>query len=360
MCNILNKFIIFCIFTYMNIRYILLIILVCVCVLCTVELSIFRQQINTKIMEQNTILYIKNAGVSVGIAPHLGGTIVFVSKNNSANILQSNDSLWHNQIDVTAETDFYPLQGHTVWVGPQSHWWIQQTVNSKRKTEKAMWPPDPFITLGKYHILSQNEWSVTLQSPHSDVWGITMQKEIAVNPDGSVFIQVTLINSSQDILAWDIWYNTRMPGYSKAYVKTRKDHVRVVPVINDTSAEMPYTFVEDYFTYCPQAPKNTLSRSSKAFIYPEMPVMYAFTPTHMLSISFEKHLAKEIHPEQGLVELYSHTEQDSAHALLELEYHSKYSHIGPGDFIQAWEVWTIEEYNGDNTESSHISFIKSL
>lgn len=311
-------------------------------------------------MNNQNIVYIKNAGITVGVLPHLGGTIVFLSKNNSPNILKSDSLLWNSELSITAYSDFFPLQGHTVWVGPQSQWWMQQSVHSKRKAEQAPWPPDPYITLGAYSISMQNEWSITLQSPHSEVWGVTMEKQIAVNPDGSVFVQVTLINSSQDIVAWDIWHNTRMPGYAKAYVQASKEHVRVVPVVNDTSDQMPYGFVGDYFTYRPQAPLTTKTLSSKAFIYPNMPVMYAFTPTHMLSISFEKHIANEIHNEQALVELYSHTQKTESEALLELEYHSKYTQIIPGDSIQSWEVWTIEDYSGEQTEASHISFINSL
>jgi len=344
----------------MNIRYILLIILCGIAAVITVVCYNFTPCINNKKMNSKSIVYIENAGVRVGVLPHLGGTIVFLSKDNSPNMIKSDSALWNTVLDISEHTDFFPIQGHTVWVGPQSQWWMQQSVHSSRKAEQALWPPDPYITLGAYTVLTQNEWSVSLTSQHSDVWGVTMEKEIAVNPDGSVFVQVTLINSSQDIVSWDIWHNTRMHGYSKAYVQARKEHVRVVPVRNDTCTDMPYGFVNDYFTYKPQQPDSTTSRASKVFIYPELPVMYAFTPTHMLSISFEKHVKNQIHPEQGLVELYTSTEESQEHALLELEYHSAYSHIGPGDSIQAWEVWNIEEYAGEQTEQAHVSFIQSL
>jgi len=123
---------------------------------------------------------------------------------------------------------------------------------------------------------------------------------------------------------------------------------------------MPFEFKDGYFTFLPEKPPIEYSeRNSKAFIYPEEPVIYAFSKNHMLSISFEKHLEHEIHPEQGLVELYNHTEQNSSNALLELEYHSSYQTIFPGDIMQAWEVWMIEEYNGKQTQEEHLHFIQT-
>lgn len=344
----------------MKIRYILLIILFGVSVCGIIVFCIFNQYKNDSGMSTKEIIYIENAGVRVGVLPHMGATIVYLSKDNSPNILKSDSSLWNTKLTIDEHTDFFPIQGHTVWLGPQSQWWMQQSVHDSHKKEQSMWPPDPYITLGTYTVCMQNEWSVTLKSPHSPVWGVTMEKQIAVNPDGSVFVQVTVVNTSNDIVAWDIWHNTRMPGYTKAYVQAKPNKVRVVPVLNDTSAEMPHGFVEDFFTYRPQQPTLTNTRSSKAFIYPIMPIMYAFTPTHVLTISFENHGASDIHKEQGLVELYSATESQETQALLELEYHSKYSHIVPGDSIQAWEVWTIDNYSGEHTEQAHVSCIKSL
>lgn len=312
-------------------------------------------------MNNENLHYISNSDVTVGVLVKRGGTIVYLSKNKSPNILKSNPQLWAQSIDVNESTDFVPLNGHTIWVGPQSEWWCQQNVNEQRKQEKSGWPPDPIITLGEYTVVSQTEWGIKLQSPESKISGIVIEKEIAVNPDGSVFIQITMINASNEVKSWDIWHNTRIPGFSKVYVPTTEKNTKVVPVLNQNSTEMPYGFIDGYFTYKPEMPpKNFSERSSKAFIYPELPNIFAFSNSHMLSISFEKHEKKQIHPEQGLVEIYNHTENSMEQALLELEYHSPYFTMKPNDVQQAWEVWTIEEYSGENTDKKHIQFIKSI
>lgn len=312
-------------------------------------------------MSDSTIMYISNADVRLGIHVKKGGTIIYLSKNNSENLLCANKELWDTSIAVTLDTDFMPLQGHTIWLGPQSEWWTQQNYNLIKKEEKSVWPPCPIITLDEYSVVSSTDWYVKIQSKHSEIWGVTIEKEIAVNPDGSVFIQVTVINTSDSIKSWDIWHNTRVPGYNRAYIKTSNENCKVVPVLNKQSTEMPYNFMRDFFTYEPEPPTQDYSeRSSKAFIYPEEPCIYAFSQNHMLRIAFEKHMKNEIHPEQGLVEIYNHTEHTEKNALLELEYHSPFKKLSPGEQMQAWEVWNVEPYEGDYNQEAHIEFITNL
>ncbi len=314
-------------------------------------------------MENNHIQYISNSDVTVGISAKIGGTIVFVSKANSENILKSDSTLWNPDLrpDITENSDFIPYNGHTVWLGPQSEWWTKQNLNELRKNEKAVWPPDPFITMGEYSIISQNEWSIKLLSPESPISGIYMEKEIAVNPDGSIFVQVSIINSSTENVSWDIWFNTRLSGWNKVYVPALEENCKIVPVLHNSSEEMPYEITNGYFTYLPVAPNaNKNERSSKAFIYPELPIMHAFTKNHVISISFVKHDVSEIHTEQGHVEIYNHTEHNAENALLEMEYHSPYTTLAPGQNLQAWEVWTIEEHNNITNTLEQIEFLNNL
>lgn len=307
------------------------------------------------------LAYIENSGVRVGIATKVGGTIVFLSKNNSANILKSNEEYWQRTEPVTAQTDFTPICGHTIWLGAQSAWWTQQTVNEEKRAAADVWPPDPFCTLGEYSIIEKTDSAITLQSPQSEIWGVVMQKTIAVNPDGSVFIKAAVQNVSNQVLTWDVWFNTRLDGYAKAYVKTTKDHCKVVPVLNENSQEMPFSFIGDYFTYNPCEPeKHKGERSSKAFIYPAEARIFGVTHKHILAISFEKHKSAEIHAEHALAEIYNHTEHSGANALLELEYHSPLVNLQPEETMEAWQVWNIFEYGGENLEQAHVEAIEGL
>ena len=77
------------------------------------------------------VQYISNAGITVGVLPEIGGTIVFVSKDGSSNLIKSNPDLWDikKKPFVNENTDFVPYCGHTVWLGPQKEWWIHQSLN---------------------------------------------------------------------------------------------------------------------------------------------------------------------------------------------------------------------------------------
>ncbi|MCL2327166.1 MAG: DUF4380 domain-containing protein [Bacteroidetes bacterium] len=305
--------------------------------------------------------YIENGGVQVGIATKVGGTIVFLSKNGSPNILKSNEEYWERTEPVTVQTDFAPICGHTIWLGAQSAWWTQQSVNEQKRAIADVWPPDPFCTLGEYSIIEKTKSAITLQSPQSEVWGVVMHKTIAVNPDGSIFIKAAIQNVSNQPLTWDIWFNTRLDGYAKAYVKTTKEHCKVVPVLNENSQEMPFSFVGNYFTYNPCEPETHKGeRSSKAFIYPEESRIFGVTKSHILAISFEFHKAEEIHKEHALAEIYNHTEHSNANALLELEYHSPLVNLQPNEITEAWQVWNIFDYDGENSEQSHINKIQEI
>ena len=45
-------------------------------------------------MKKDIVQYISNADVCVGVIPEIGGTIVFLSKNNSENLIKSDPALW--------------------------------------------------------------------------------------------------------------------------------------------------------------------------------------------------------------------------------------------------------------------------
>lgn len=315
----------------------------------------FKTNINS-IMD-TSLCYIEHGNTKLGIIPQLGGTIVYLSWRGSENLLKANKSLWHTQIKVDATTDFLPLQGHTVWVGAQSAWWAQQDEDPKRKKRGDQWPPDPFLTAGAYTIVQQSAHAITLESQKSPIWGIQIKKEIAINPDGSVYIQATIKNCTHRELQWDVWHNTRLDGYAHAYVKSTKKNIRVESVITKFSCEMPYTIHEDFFSFQPVPPSKSQQRSAKAFIYPTTPDIYAFINNYMLHISCEHISAQAIHPEQALVELYSSTTLREEDALLELETHSQTALLQPQEELQAWQVWNVSAYHGENNIDEHISFL---
>lgn len=325
--------------------------------------SIILQSLILNYYCMSSIVELQNAGISIKISCALGGRIVFLSKDNSENILQSDPELWDdkNKPELSATSDFKAYNGHIVWLGPQCDWWKNQDLNVSRRNEASVWPPDPFIIYGEYTIVEKTDRSIILQSPESPIWGVQLRKEIVINDDGTVYQNVTVTNVSSKTQSWDIWYNTRMNGFCKAYVPitTNSDDVRVILNQLGASDDMPYTTDSGFFSFQPIDPDvNFHDRSSKAFVYPEQNYIVGFSNDKAIKIVFEQHKKEEIHPEQALVEIYNYTDCDEKNALLELEYHSPYKTLAPGDSMQAWEVWEILDYNGTENAEDQIAFIK--
>lgn len=308
-------------------------------------LFVYLTQILKFAMFDSYVQYISNGDVRVGVIPEIGGTIVYLSQGDSPNLIKSNPELWDisKKPIVNENTDFVSYCGHTIWLGPQKEWWIHQSINKEKQTSAADWPPDPYLYIAEYKIIEKTDSAIHLQGPHSPISGITIDKEIAVNPDGSVFIQATVKNTGDKPCAWDVWHNTRFDGMCKMSINATKENIQVVPVLNESSTEMPFSTDNNTFSYIPQKPTlNFKERSSKTFIYPELPEISIETNGKIIQILFEKHKKEEIHPAQGLVEIYNHTEHGEGNDLLEVEYHSPYKKLAVGEKMSAWEVWRVK------------------
>jgi len=309
-------------------------------------------------------LVLSKGSLFIKMLPHIGATIVSLEKGGSGNLLKSDPSLWDDKDipAINAFSDFKQYNGHTIWVGPQKDWWIKQNLNIARRDSAAPWPPDPYMAYGEYTSLRKDSYCTSLESPESPISGITVKKDVAINDDESVFLNTSFTNIIDKPVSWDIWYNTRVDGYSKVFVPVASDKdVRVAPVLSDSSQAMPYEIKNGFFTYNAVAPEKSFQeRSSKSFIYPSRPWMAAFIGNSLLIIRFEHHDRKLIHPEQALVEIYNHTEHDADASLLELEYHSPYQTIKPGGIMEAWEVWKVYENTNAKTDDAKIAYLNEL
>jgi hypothetical protein len=300
----------------------------------------------------------------IKILPHIGATIVSLEKGGSGNLFKSDSSLWDDK-DIpalNAYSDFKAYNGHTIWVGPQSEWWTKQNINTDRRDSAAPWPPDPYMAYGEYTTLRSDKNCISLESPESPISGINVTKEIAINDDETVYLNTAFTNIIDKPISWDIWYNTRIDGYSKVFVPVTSDKdIRVVPVLNAISQEMPYEIKDGFFSYKACVPEVAFKeRRSKTYIYPNRPWIAAFIGNNLLVIRFEHHDRKSIHPEQALVEIFNLTEHNSADALLEMEYHSSYKTIKPGEIMNAWEVWKVYENTDTKTDEAKIAYLNDL
>ncbi len=309
------------------------------------------------------IIGLTNGGTTVGILADVGGRIVSLSYKGSPNLLKSDTALWNEpQKDRPApgfNTEFKAYNGHIVWLGPQGEWWAHQEGNPARKKQKANWPPDPWLIYGKYEILQRTDTSIRMMSPYSEISGLRLEKYVCVQKDGSVLFEAEGINYSRLPVRWDLWLNTRVDGYSAAYVPVKGEpSVRINAGNAGPAATVEYEISRNYFHYLPEEPGNGVQqKNSKALITPSEDWLAAFTGNYCLKITFPLYPPEQTHPQQGMVEIYDHTSHDRSDALMELEYHGPYKTLQPGEHFKTSELWTVWPYRGKNKPSRQMKFL---
>ncbi len=311
------------------------------------------------------VIRLSNHVIAAEITPDIGGRLLSFHLQNKPNFLKVGDAVLTDPDPVvTPEAKNISYFGHEVWVGPQSQWWQQQFVNEERRTAKAIWPPDPYLILAKNKTLDQNALQVILQSPQSPVSGVTIKKTyrlVEENPN-QLKLDVEATNICNTEIAWDIWFNSRVPHLSQVYVPVASmSDVRIAHFSDATYDGLTHSFGDGIF-----ALENTISmqkqgRKGKVFIQPSQGWMAAFRGDQMLLIQFALQAKSAIHPEQGQIELYQeflHAEPEAG--LLELELHAPYKVLSPGASMSATEIWTLLPYGGAGTRDAQIEFLRQL
>lgn len=309
-------------------------------------------------------LALKNNHIRVEATPDIGGRVVHFSRQDAPNFLRIGREV--NDIPepvVNAESNNIGYLGHEMWVGPQSAWWTQQTLNAARRKAKSVWPPDPFLVLSQHDVTQQNDKQIELVGPVSPISGIAFTKRyqlIKERPD-SVRLDVIARNARSTPVSWDIWFNTRVRAEAKVYVPIQdEEKLRVNPFPGEAVAPPVYNIEQGLFSFeltAPPAGKTV--RRGKVFIQPAAGWIAAFDHDQVFVIQFALQPESLIHPEQGQVELYlDYQPQNPDAGLMELEVHAPYRTLQPNEEMQAHEVWTVLPYAGDFTSEAHIDFLK--
>jgi len=330
-----------------------------VIIVLVVVLFIFCEGNSKKVGEK--LILLKNNQIEVGVLTHLGGRVVLLRKPGKENIIKSDSSTWEDLSIVPpakADSDFKTFNGHIVWVSPQSEWWSQQEVNQKRKQRKANWPPDPYLIYGQCEVIEKTDTSVTLRGEKSPVSGVQITKKIEILSDGQVKFQATIRNIREDSVKWGIWMNTRLSGYARCYVPANeKSMIRKNDINNQHAREMPYEFVDGYFTFCPHKVKDLKKINvQKTYFMPEDNYVVGFDQGQALKISFDPVLQEQLHSEHGLVEIYNNV--NSKDDLLELEVQGEYKLIAPDEELTMNITWELFDYQGDKNSETQIQFIE--
>ena len=312
------------------------------------------------------IVYISGKSVKVGIIPSLGGSVVYLAKGNSGNLLLSDTAYW-NLPDSLHPSDspgasYLPVNGHTVWVGPQAGWWLQQDVDTVLRKAKAEWPPDPFLTTARYSVNERSDELIGMLGPESPYTGIQMEKQVRVEPMGLVSLQVLAKNIRSKVISWDIWFNTRFPSSSRVYVPVPDTaHIQVIESNDSLATGFNYRVTDGFFTFIPDSvPAGMAKRYAKAYIYPQRPYIALFEGKYLLVIRFPKYPVETIHPAQNLVEIELCRSLKATEEQLSLQHHAPYKNLNPGELMSAWETWEIIDYDGGSSLDDHTAFLRKI
>lgn len=314
---------------------------------------------------ESRLLILKNEYVVLGILPDAGAHIVLFRSHESANILDSKPETWNGPVPAfSAENPgFAPYDGHITWLGPQKDWWMQQDINIDRKNRRVPWPPDPFLTLGKYGISERKDDSVRLTSPPSPVTGIQMVKEISIRKN-IVLLKVTATNIRGNPVSWDIWSNTRIRKNADIYVPTdpegKQFKIESGSLHPETNYVLPYKVQSDYFHFDIDAVQSDKGHnySAKVFMNPPAGIIAAFCGEYLFVKKSEIVPPEKIHPDHAFVEIFKNIDMNPADSLTEIEMHGEYRTLMPGESMSFEESWILIPARDLHNNDDRIKFLE--
>lgn len=294
-------------------------------------------------------LELNNGEMRAVFLPGVGGRLVFLGTPGGGNILFSDSTLWNEAesermpVEPRPGYDFKAYNGFISWLGPQSDWWNQQDVLPEKKGD--LWPPDPYLVYGQFEVNKQSTSELVMTGPESAISGIKMIKSFRL--DGRLLhISTSAVNVRSAPVSWDVWSNARFNAFARARVPVNKNSVLKIETVNNQEREiLEHEISDGFFSFLPELPENNRKRRmSKAYLYPAEGTMMVESMNYRLSITFDLIPARLIHPEQALVEVYNCVSADGTSDLLEMEHHSAYHTMAPGDTITLREVWKLESF----------------
>ena len=292
----------------------------------------------------NRVIYLTNEKISVGILKDVGGRIVFFGKPGGENFLYSDSALWNEpeerRVVPSARGFNKPYFGFITWAGPQSQWWNFQDLNPRRKN--AVWPPDPYFEFGAFEIKNQTPTSLTIVGPVSEISGLQLTKSFTIK-DNKLEIKVSAMNGRTESVSWDLWSNIRFDAHTNFWIPaSEKKLIKVDKEETDVRGFVPHSFEGNQFKFLPPATTSKML-ISKAFLYPNEGAFYIQKESGMMVVKFDLIDQKLIHPEQAIVEVYNCiTPSGKADDILELEHHSAFKTLQPGESMELSETWEIK------------------
>jgi hypothetical protein len=301
-----------------------------------------------------------NGTVRAGVTEAIGGRLLSFALAGQPNFLRVDDAAGDPDAAVDANSGNVAYYGHEVWAGPQQQWWAHQDVNPARKAAKAVWPPDPYLSLARYTLDAAGRDAVAVTSPASPVSGLQLVKRYALVPGkpNSLRLDAGAINRRGSEVAWDLWFNTRVPGDTQVYVPVGGAADVRTEAADGLAPPQPLVAAGVLALEIPAAGQT--ARRGKLFAQPAAGWMAAFRGGQAFIVQFALQPRAAIHPDQGQVELYQDVDPARpAAGLLEMEVHAPWRRLAPGQRMDAHETWTLLPYAGPATRAAHLAFLRA-
>ena len=312
--------------------------------------------------QENRVVFLENDKLKVGVLPGTGGRIVWFGLKKKGNILKAEPALWNEPktekpaLDEVEEYKTY--HGNVVWPSPMSEWWTKQSIHPEKKVNRDRWPPDSYLIYGENQVVTQDKNSLAWQSPESPVSGIQVTQSAELEEEQLIF-RVQFKNTTDSVIQWGIWFNTRLDGRARTFVKVSseddfyiKDEEKLINVI-------PWNYEDGFFTFLPQQLQNPSEKIyTKACINAKNNSIAAFAANQLIVIETPGIEKEYIHPDHRFVEIFNQVLPDAKEDLLELEFHTEYRAIEPGETIEAVQYWKAFAAKNFNTDAERIAFLR--
>lgn len=282
------------------------------------------------------------------IRPDLGGRITVLRKNKSPNLIDSRPELPFAN-DGPWSRPWIPWRGHVVWLGPQSDW------PPHPKKTGAHWPPDPALTCSLFQTLENSETTLVLQSPISEATQTQMTKCVRLTSSTEVSLSTSVTNCGKGPIGLTIWSNTRVPASGRAFIKTKGTQLEQIDPPDGSAGFQRFDNGWGFFDNRPGQYKffeRTPGWNGIAYFLDQYCLLKTAPP-----VPLEKQ-----HPEHGSIEIYSDKTTNPDLDILELEMHSEFQTLEPGEaatFEEQWSLMKVPEYNNPGDQARCIESILS-
>jgi hypothetical protein len=291
-----------------------------------------------KVIIQEQLIYgwqgycLRVGDVALGVTPQIGGRIISL-RYKGTELLFSQDEHKGEVFDFSTIHDlqaekirlgFRLWGGDKTWVAPQYAWM------------GGVPPLD--LDAGQY-VVDVDETGITMTSPLCRETGIRIIRRVTLNTDGSIFLDQTFRNESENIIKKGIWDVTQIVRPFDVYLPAQENQIRAYK--DEGSVEEAQHKISSENNWVKIRCDEPLHFKFGGFIREGRLVLlrkggdanFAFTKT--FTINVDAHYAHD-----AIVEVYNSPQYD----YLEIEVHAPLVPLKKGEEISHRQIWHLHAF----------------